>query len=424
MDRINFNPIKLIRPGLFCTMIFVIALEGTLGSLIAGNIKMDYLAFRSKRPPQAYVEVYFSVSNSMLQFNKGANDKYEANIEILLDAKGGPQDNIYSEKLEKKIVTSYYHATRDEEVNNIFKFPLWLMPGKYTTIITVHDKNNKHTYSVDLPMEVPDFWQDLSVSSIKISRIKGETTTFNPEPVFGFLNPRAEIYFETYNIQSDLLRTEVAILTLQDSLVRRIAQPVRVNRKNLSFSMPLSLGDLAMGTYKLRITQSNPDDGTRASNEKLVFILQSPVDLHFKDYQTAVEEIRYLLTEEQYEKMLRVPTEQQQQVLLDFWKKKDPTPDTEENEAMNEYYVRLYEANRFFSNSSVPGWKTDFGFIYLLFGRPDEILRYYRRDRFEERHVWRYKKLNLSFTFINWYNYNMYTLLDKKNIAARYVPNY
>lgn len=390
----------------------------------AGGIKADYLTFRSARPPLAYVEIYFSVSNSLLHFVKTEKDKYQAYIEVLVNVNSPEQNKNISKRMVKKISSRYYHATRDDEINNIFKFPMKLMPGYYETIITMYDKNNDHRYAAEMMMHVPDYSDSFSVSSLRISRVKNDENVFNPDLTFGFVHQEADIYFETYNIDSDLLHTEIIILTPQGNVVQSIAQMVRIYRNQVAFEMPLSLADLAMGPYKIRVVQRRPEDGRQAFSEKQIFVLQSPINLRFKNYQTALDEIRYLISEQEYERMLKVPPEEQQQTLLDFWREKDPTPETAKNEAMLEYYSRMYEANRFFHSSSLPGWQTDFGFIYVLFGPPDEILRFYRRDRFEERHVWRYKKLNLSFTFINWHNYNIYTLLDKKNITARFVPNY
>src|ERR1022692_2011136 len=55
-----------------------------------------------------------------------------------------------------------------------------------------------------------------------------------------------------------------------------------------------------------------------------------------------------------------------------FWQRRDPTPDTEENEYKEEHYQRIAYANEHFA-AGVPGWKTDRGRMYIVFGKPDEI---------------------------------------------------
>ncbi|MGH9559277.1 MAG: GWxTD domain-containing protein, partial [Bryobacteraceae bacterium] len=55
-----------------------------------------------------------------------------------------------------------------------------------------------------------------------------------------------------------------------------------------------------------------------------------------------------------------------------FWLRRDPTPDTEENEFREEHYRRIAYANEHYA-SGIPGWKTDRGKIYIEYGPPDEI---------------------------------------------------
>ena len=55
-----------------------------------------------------------------------------------------------------------------------------------------------------------------------------------------------------------------------------------------------------------------------------------------------------------------------------FWQRRDPTPDTEENEYKEEHYRRIAYANEHFA-AGIPGWKTDRGRIYIMYGPADEI---------------------------------------------------
>jgi len=73
---------------------------------------------------------------------------------------------------------------------------------------------------------------------------------------------------------------------------------------------------------------------------------------------------------EAYEK-LKTNAEREQFIGI-FWHKRDPTPDTEENEYRDQYYERVAYANEHFT-SGKPGWMTDRGRIYIKFGKPDEI---------------------------------------------------
>jgi GWxTD domain-containing protein len=64
--------------------------------------------------------------------------------------------------------------------------------------------------------------------------------------------------------------------------------------------------------------------------------------------------------------------EEKENFIAEFWNRRDPDPDTEENEYREEYYERIQYANEKFT-SGIPGWKTDRGRIYITFGKPDSI---------------------------------------------------
>ncbi|MBV8832562.1 MAG: GWxTD domain-containing protein [Acidobacteriaceae bacterium] len=85
------------------------------------------------------------------------------------------------------------------------------------------------------------------------------------------------------------------------------------------------------------------------------------------------EDVVYIITDEEKTAFKRLKTdEERQQFVEQFWQRRDPTPDTEENEYKEEHYRRIAYANDHYA-SGIPGWKTDRGMIYIKYGPPDEI---------------------------------------------------
>ena len=85
------------------------------------------------------------------------------------------------------------------------------------------------------------------------------------------------------------------------------------------------------------------------------------------------EDVTYIITDEERSAFLRLQTdEEREQFMEQFWLRRDPTPDTVENEFREEHYRRIAYANEHFA-SGIPGWKTDRGRIYIIYGPPDEI---------------------------------------------------
>ena len=85
------------------------------------------------------------------------------------------------------------------------------------------------------------------------------------------------------------------------------------------------------------------------------------------------EEVPYIISDEERTAFLQLQTnEEREQFIEAFWQRRDPTPDTVENEFKEEHYRRIAYANERFA-SGIPGWRTDRGRIYIIWGPPDEI---------------------------------------------------
>lgn len=85
------------------------------------------------------------------------------------------------------------------------------------------------------------------------------------------------------------------------------------------------------------------------------------------------QDVGYIITDEERKAFKSLKTdEERDQFIEQFWLRRDPDPDTTENEYKEQYYERIQYANEKFA-SGIPGWKTDRGRIYVMFGKPDEI---------------------------------------------------
>ena len=106
----------------------------------------------------------------------------------------------------------------------------------------------------------------------------------------------------------------------------------------------------------------------RQKNEKQLYKELSDTDKKWLD-----EDVRWIITDEEKEAFLKLSNEEEREQFIEqFWLRRDPTPDTEENEYKEEHYRRIAYANEHFA-SGIPGWRTDRGRTYIAFGPPDEI---------------------------------------------------
>jgi len=85
------------------------------------------------------------------------------------------------------------------------------------------------------------------------------------------------------------------------------------------------------------------------------------------------EDVRWIITDEERSAFMQLSNDEERDQFIEaFWQRRDPTPDTEENEFKEEHYRRIAYANEHFA-AGIPGWKTDRGHMYIVFGPADEI---------------------------------------------------
>ena len=86
--------------------------------------------------------------------------------------------------------------------------------------------------------------------------------------------------------------------------------------------------------------------------------------------------VGYIITGEERKVFLELPDERKDEFIEEFWRRRDPDPDTEHNAFKAEYEERVARAAILFHGEGRPGWQTDRGRIFILFGPPRERMTY------------------------------------------------
>jgi GWxTD domain-containing protein len=89
-----------------------------------------------------------------------------------------------------------------------------------------------------------------------------------------------------------------------------------------------------------------------------------------------LSKVSYIITKEERKIFLELPDKEKEKFREEFWKRRDPDLETEENEFKTEYFKRLERAAEIFMGEGRPGWLTDRGRIYVLFGPPADRMTY------------------------------------------------
>ena len=89
------------------------------------------------------------------------------------------------------------------------------------------------------------------------------------------------------------------------------------------------------------------------------------------------EDVCYIITTQEVADFYKLDSDQERDNFVDdFWNRRNPNPGSQENKFKEEHYRRIAYTNQHFA-ADIPGWKTDRGHIYILYGPPDSIDHHY-----------------------------------------------
>jgi len=129
--------------------------------------------------------------------------------------------------------------------------------------------------------------------------------------------------------------------------------------------------------------------------------------------------VRYIITKQERKIFLNLPPSDKEAFIKEFWEKRDPDPETEENEFKKDYFERIEMANRLFKGGGTPGWLQDRGRVYILLGPPMERYTYPRGREFYglPEEVWYYGFFPIVFVDEAWNGDYKLTPLGARHIA-------
>lgn len=138
---------------------------------------------------------------------------------------------------------------------------------------------------------------------------------------------------------------------------------------NLRFSLRSTFALLALSFAVPAVFAQNKQPGQDPTDKPRN--VKSEVKRAYKDWLD--KDVTYIITDEERKAFKKLATDDERERFIEeFWRRRDPDPDTDENEYREEYYERIAYANEHFA-SGIPGWKTDRGRIWIMYGKPDEL---------------------------------------------------
>src|SRR5712692_6590530 len=124
--------------------------------------------------------------------------------------------------------------------------------------------------------------------------------------------------------------------------------------------------------------QQGPDPAAAPTPQKLTKDTKKKMRRTLKELDSSYrqwlsEDVTYIISPDERNAFLQLDTnEEREQFIEQFWLRRSSNPDLPENDFKEEHYRRIAYANEHFA-SGIPGWKTDRGRMYIIWGKPDEI---------------------------------------------------
>ncbi len=370
---------------------------------------------------KARFHIYTSIEFDDLQFVKvgdGFEAAYELSAVILQD-----KEQINGRIWKEEIFVKTYDQTNKKAVYHQSEQSFLLDPGKYTVSVMAEDLESGRSNKYDTEIKVENFKkQNLSLSDVVFlaSDNPDSITNKNTAPIIsdrskGF---RGEIlaYFEIYNPkQQNQVSIEYSMYghSSKEKLEGEYAKTLNSYRAAEILKIPAD--SLLVDRYTLEIKIKG--DKGKDKIKKTFFVRWDGMPKMVTDINQAIEQLRYVATRKEWKKLQNTPDEKKSQAFKAFWKAHDPTPGTEQNEAMEAHYARVEYANRHFSVMNREGWQTDRGMVYILLSAPDEVDRNvfpkYSRYPYE---VWHYYGINRYFEFYDPTGFGDYRLATPMSI--------
>lgn len=427
--------------AIFLLFLFYILANSSLHSQVlnsetTNDFFFDAVVFRSDSLNLGRVDVFILVPYETLSFIR--KDKiFAASYEIDIQVNDKNGKRIEGRHENRILREEDYSVTLGSSGKFDYKQIILNLPtGEYKIAVQITDKFNRKSFerirSVSI-INFPEFNFSLSgillLSSIEENNGRYKITPHISDNI-GILESGYFAFFESYGIipSGNSVDFIWEILDSKNEVIafsNRIRKYIDKNKNQHFINIPV-VKEMTNGTYLLRISAMEPDTSNDLSNRKILAVSQRSLNFTrtiagniLNDIELAIRQLRYAAFQNEIDYINEAPSIFDKQKRFEaFWKKQDPSPGTDRNEAFIEYYSRIAYADRTFK-SYQDGWMTDKGMVYIIFGNPNASDKQVSGtdERIYER--WIYND-NREFIFLDNSGFGDFRLIRPMSVTEKY----
>ena len=396
---------KRILPGIITTLIicsFISGQRSKRNKSLSNVGSYSLLEFsRAISKDSILVTAFVDIPFRSLQFIK-KNNSFFASYDVSIILKNNKGKRIFRKMWTDSIRTDDYIQTQSRLRTRKHFSNFTVAKNKYEIESELYDKDTRNKGSKNIKIDFSKLTKTPSLMDpIIITDLEGEWGfDVNEFPITGksitsidkglsliisgFIDNKP---YEVLGFMEGLKEDGKDIIIKKDTSDGFFNHRYKLNKSILS-TMGLEIG--------IKLIQSKKESEVI----KKISIYKPGLSGFVNNVENSFEQMRYILTNNERKEAKGKKGKALEKIFLDFWNKRDPTPETNINELMEEYYIRVNYVNEYFNMSWKEGWETDFGMIYILFGPPDEIQRSNATSANTSVYqAWYYNRLNKQFVF-------------------------
>ena len=413
--------IKIVPLFLFIGIIFSQrqpSNTGMSGNPLKGNnfirqYQLSVYTVASESSDSIRVLSYLSIPNHVLQFvksSKGFKASYEATISI----KRKKGDLVGRKNWSNDLITKTYLESTSKEIFNIhfneFRVPLG---EDYIISAELLDRDSNSSGIISKNLKLKKHSKDLSLfSPFFLDYLNGDWGLIDNEiPLFrnilGEQLVRTTVFVSgkvspgPYDI--DVIVTNPKKQQLWEKTFQSVAQ-------NNYFEKRIIIPDeISQQGLRSKVDIILKQNGKQKKESVILSISRLGISSSVGNISQAIQNMRYILDDDEWKKLSKAKSDEQERLFIEYWLSRDPTPETKENELMDEYFSRINYSNVNFKTYT-DGWKSDMGMIYVLFGPPDDLEVYNDPLSRMYQQRWHYYRINKFFDFVDENGFGDYKL--------------
>lgn len=375
----------------------------------------DFVNFKSDKPGLSKVDIYVQVPYKNLKFSKSP-EGFTAKYSLTASVYDSSANKLLAEKTwNENINVMDYNTSISKENYNLSKRSFDLSAGVYKIKTTLVDKDSRQEATGENTFAVKDYINSLSISDLLlISKIDFKNNIIpNVSRNYPSSKNKIQFYYEIYlkDSSAENIRIDYAVLNTENKKVHNESETRNIKSGTNQILFSMQEFDFDLGVYRILVTLTDSTGKEITSSTKSFYSHWRGLPSVINDIDKAISQTIYIASPEEMDAMEDGKDVQEKtKRFLEFWKKKDPSQNNDENEVFDEYFRRINFSNENFSNYT-EGWRSDRGMVYTILGPPNNVDRHPFEYDSKPYEVWEYYDLNRSLVFVDQTGFGDYRLV-------------